>query len=61
MTDKVFSRAKEIVCKPAPRFGYGYGDVGDVLVSYLQGECNEAGALERLSLLDQDYSRARGD
>lgn len=57
--DKVFARAKEIVSPSKPVYVYGYGDVGDVLVSYLRNDIDSDEALERLENLHITYERDR--
>lgn len=57
MTDPVLIRAKEIVTKSRPR--YGYGDVGDLLVSYLREDIGCDSALQKLNWLEQDYQKGR--
>lgn len=50
-------QARLIVAEPETKFGYS--DVGDTLVRYLQGKYTYAGAAHVLEGIAEDYKKAR--
>ena len=54
----IFNHARAIV-SPSPPPYYGYGDVGDTLVSYLRGERNARDTMQSLDYSALDYECAR--
>jgi hypothetical protein len=53
ISDIIQQKAKEAVMIPAT---FGHGDIGDVLVSVLQGETNEDQALQEIEWLRESYA-----